>query len=125
MMLQNPIRNPEIIDYVLTLHHQLLYISLSVSLSLMARMSDALLLGRVVGDVVDPFCPSVKMTITYNSMRQVYNGHELFPSAVTHRPKVEVDGGDLRSFFTLVTKIKTSFLSYFCCDHLGFLSSVG
>ncbi|KAF2321626.1 hypothetical protein GH714_000728 [Hevea brasiliensis] len=33
------------------------------------------------------------MTVTYNCNKQVYNGHELFPSAVTQKPKVEVQGG--------------------------------
>lgn len=69
----------------------------------MAKMSDALVLGRVVGEVIDYFTPSVKMTVTYNSIKQqVYNGHEMFPSQVTQKPKVEVLGGDMRSFFTLV-----------------------
>ncbi|CAL1367141.1 unnamed protein product [Linum trigynum] len=65
--------------------------------------ADPLLVGRVIGDVIDSFNPSVKMKVTYNSTKlQVFNGHELFPSAVTLKPKVEVLGGDLRSFFTLV-----------------------
>lgn len=69
----------------------------------MAKMPDALVLGRVVGEVIDYFTPSVKMTVTYNSIKQqVYNGHEMFPSQVTEKPKVEVLGGDMRSFFTLV-----------------------
>lgn len=69
----------------------------------MAKMSDALVLGRVVGEVIDYFTPSVKMTVTYHSIKQqVYNGHEMFPSQVTEKPKVEVLGGDMRSFFTLV-----------------------
>ncbi|KAF5937629.1 hypothetical protein HYC85_025135 [Camellia sinensis] len=75
-------------------------IPLSVS-SLMARNSDPLVVGRVIGDVVDTFCPSVKMSVTYNN-RQVFNGHELFPSSVTTKPRVEVEGGDMRSFFTLI-----------------------
>ncbi|KAL2453687.1 Protein CENTRORADIALIS-like [Abeliophyllum distichum] len=29
-------------------------------------------------------------------------GHELFPSIVTFKPRVEVNGGDMRSFFTLI-----------------------
>ncbi|KAJ8534034.1 hypothetical protein K7X08_007358 [Anisodus acutangulus] len=41
------------------------------------------------------------MTVTYNN-KQVCNGQELFPSAVTARPRVEVQGADLRTFFTLV-----------------------
>lgn len=69
----------------------------------MAKTStDPLVVGRVIGDVIDYFTPVVKMTVSYNSNKQVYNGHELFPSAVTHKPKVEVQGGDMRSFFTLV-----------------------
>ncbi|XP_009339416.2 CEN-like protein 2 [Pyrus x bretschneideri] len=69
----------------------------------MATMSsDPLVVGRVIGDVVDYFSSSVRMTITYNSNKVVYNGHELFPSSVTIKPKAEVHGGDLRSFFTLV-----------------------
>ncbi|CAN6692139.1 unnamed protein product [Malus baccata var. baccata] len=71
----------------------------------MAMMSsDPLVVGRVIGDVVDYFSPSVRMTVTYNSNKKVYNGHELFPSSVTIKPKVEVHGGDLRSFFTLKIK---------------------
>ncbi|KAK7345353.1 hypothetical protein VNO77_15956 [Canavalia gladiata] len=67
----------------------------------MARMpTDPLIVGRVIGDVVDSFIPTIKMTVTYNK-KQVYNGHELFPSTVTIRPKVEI-GGDMRSFFTLI-----------------------
>ncbi|KAL2557401.1 Protein CENTRORADIALIS-like [Forsythia ovata] len=42
------------------------------------------------------------MSVTYNSNKHVYNGHELFPSIVTFKPRVEVHGGDMRSFFTLI-----------------------
>jgi len=68
----------------------------------MARVStDPLVIGRVIGDVLDSFTPNIKMTVTY-SKKQVYNGHELFPSTVTTRPRVDIGGGDMRSFFTLV-----------------------
>lgn len=75
----------------------------------MAKYSgDPLVIGRVVGDVVDYFTPSVKMSVTYTNSstntKQVFNGHEFFPSFVTSKPKVEVLGGDMRSFFTLVIK---------------------
>lgn len=70
--------------------------------SFMARMLEPLVVSRVVGDVLDFFTPSVKMSVTYNSNKQVCNGHELFPSAVTTKPRVEVHEGDLRTFFTLV-----------------------
>ncbi|KAK3408197.1 protein CENTRORADIALIS-like [Eucalyptus grandis] len=69
----------------------------------MAKVSsNPLVVGRIIGDVTDSFSASVKMTVTYNSNKQVFNGHELFPSWVTAKPKVEVHGGDMRSFFTLV-----------------------
>ncbi|KAE8711467.1 Protein CENTRORADIALIS-like [Hibiscus syriacus] len=68
----------------------------------MAKLSDPLVVGGVIGDVIDAISPSVKMTVTFNSNRQVYNGHEFFPSSVINKPKVEVHGGNMRSFFTLV-----------------------
>ncbi|CAN6439860.1 unnamed protein product [Victoria cruziana] len=42
------------------------------------------------------------MSVVYNSNKQVCNGHEFMPSAVVFKPKVGVNGGDLRSFFTLI-----------------------
>nr|ADO64261.1 KSN [Rosa chinensis var. spontanea] len=67
----------------------------------MARISEPLVVGRVIGDVLDYFTPNTKMIVTY-STKLVFNGHELFPSAVTAKPRVEIQGGDMRSFFTLV-----------------------
>ncbi|XP_068663498.1 CEN-like protein 2 [Aristolochia californica] len=67
----------------------------------MARILEPLTIGRVIGDVLDSFHSSVKMTVFYNS-KQVCNGHELYPSFLTSKPRVEVNGGDMRSFFTLV-----------------------
>ncbi|KZV52580.1 hypothetical protein F511_30968 [Dorcoceras hygrometricum] len=65
--------------------------------------SDPLVLSRVIGDVVDHFSTTVKMSVTYKSGKQVlYNGYEHLPSTVASKPRVEVHGGDLRSFFTLI-----------------------
>ncbi|KAK4492263.1 hypothetical protein RD792_003066 [Penstemon davidsonii] len=67
--------------------------------------TDPLTIGRVIGDVVDNFSTSMKMSVTYNinnSIKHVYNGHELFPSKLTSKPRVEVLGEDMRSFFTLI-----------------------
>ncbi|KAL6566943.1 CEN-like protein 2 [Orobanche minor] len=61
-----------------------------------------LVVGRVIGDVVDNFSTTVKMCVTYKSNKRVYNGHELLPSCVTSKPRLEVHGGDMRSFFTLI-----------------------
>ncbi|XP_042464554.1 CEN-like protein 2 isoform X1 [Zingiber officinale] len=68
----------------------------------MARLSDPLVVGRVIGEVIDTFNPIMKMIVTYNCNKLVCNGHELYPSAVVSKPRVEVQGGDMRSFFTLV-----------------------
>ena len=65
----------------------------------MARMPlEPLIVGRVIGEVLDSFTTSTKMIVSYNK-NQVYNGHELFPSTVNTKPKVEIKGGDMRSFF--------------------------
>ncbi|KAL6899836.1 hypothetical protein ACP4OV_006494 [Aristida adscensionis] len=68
----------------------------------MSRVLEPLVVGKVIGEVLDNFNPTVKMTVTYSANKQVFNGHEFFPSAVAPKPRVEVQGGDLRSFFTLV-----------------------
>jgi len=70
----------------------------------MSRALEPLIVGKVIGEVLDHFNPTVKMMVTYNSNKQVFNGHEFFPSAVANKPRVEVQGGDLRSLFTLVRR---------------------
>ena len=69
----------------------------------MSRSVESLVVGRVIGEVLDFFSPCVNMVVTYNSNKLVFNGHEIYPSAVVSKPRVEVQGGDLRSFFTLVS----------------------
>ncbi|KAJ8752902.1 hypothetical protein K2173_008637 [Erythroxylum novogranatense] len=68
----------------------------------MSRIIEPLTVGRVVGDVVDVFTPSVKMNVIYNSNKQVCNGHELMPSVITSRPRVEIGGEDMRAAYTLI-----------------------
>nr|ANS56340.1 FT-like protein [Ginkgo biloba] len=67
----------------------------------MARFREPLVVGRVVGDVIDMFTPTVSLTVTYSS-RQVNNGCEIKPSALLVSPRVAVGGEDLRTFFTLI-----------------------
>ncbi|URE42284.1 Cen-like protein [Musa troglodytarum] len=64
---------------------------------------EPLVVGRVIGEVLDSFRPSVRILVTYSSNKLVFNGHEFYPSTVTSRPRVEVQGGDMRSFFTLMS----------------------
>lgn len=77
----------------------------------MARIVDPLVVGRVIGDVLDSFSPTITMFVSYNN-RQVCNGHELLPSTVSFRPRVEIQGGDMRTFFTLVSSILLLFLDF-------------
>ena len=62
---------------------------------------DSLVLGRVIGDVVDHFSPTVALQVSYNG-RRLMNGADFRPSAVVARPRVEVGGTDLRQCYTLV-----------------------
>ncbi|KAF8380301.1 hypothetical protein HHK36_027783 [Tetracentron sinense] len=68
----------------------------------MSRLMEPLAVGRVIGEVVDSFTPSVKMSVTYNSYTQVCNGHELLPSVITSRPRVQIGGDDMRDAYTLI-----------------------
>nr|GMC96331.1 CEN-like protein 1 [Ipomoea batatas] len=68
----------------------------------MSRVLEPLTVGRVIGEVVDNFTPSVRMTVTYNSNRQVFNGHELMPALIAAKPRVEIGGDDLRAAYTLI-----------------------
>lgn len=62
----------------------------------------SLAIGRVIGDVIDQFTPSVTMDITYNSHYTVVNGHELKPNIITSKPHVQIGGVDMRSSYTIV-----------------------
>ncbi|CAL9207197.1 unnamed protein product, partial [Musa hybrid cultivar] len=68
----------------------------------MTRMLNPLTVGRVIGDVLDSFNPSVKLEVVYGPNKRVYNGHEFMPSAVCAKPRVEIGGDDMRSFYTLI-----------------------
>lgn len=62
---------------------------------------DPLVVGRIVGDVLDPFVRITNLSVSYGA-RIVSNGCELKPSMVTQQPRVVVGGNDMRTFYTLV-----------------------
>uniref|UniRef100_A0A0D9V5M0 Uncharacterized protein n=1 Tax=Leersia perrieri TaxID=77586 RepID=A0A0D9V5M0_9ORYZ len=62
---------------------------------------EPLVLAHVIQDVLDPFIPTMPLRITYNN-RLIMSGAELKPSAIMHKPRVDVGGTDLRVFYTLV-----------------------
>ncbi|XP_065865590.1 protein FLOWERINGUS T-like [Euphorbia lathyris] len=59
-----------------------------------------LVVGRVIGDILDPFTASIPLTIHYN--KEINNSCEIKPSQVSIRPRVDIGGDDLRNFYTLV-----------------------
>ncbi|KAF5200881.1 Brother of ft and tfl [Thalictrum thalictroides] len=67
----------------------------------MPRERDPLVVGRVVGDVLDPFQRSLELRVFYGN-REVNNGCELKPSVIVSQPRVEIGGNDLRTFYTLI-----------------------
>ncbi|CAK8542803.1 unnamed protein product [Lathyrus sativus] len=60
-----------------------------------------LVVGRVIGDVLDPFESSIPLQITYGN-RNVSNGCELKPSQVANQPRVSIGGDDPMIYYTLV-----------------------
>ncbi|KAG6516316.1 protein HEADING DATE 3A-like [Zingiber officinale] len=67
----------------------------------MSRARDSLVVGRVIGDVLEPFVKRVSLRINYAG-KEITNGREFKPSEVVNQPRVEVGGNDLRTFYTLV-----------------------
>jgi protein FLOWERING LOCUS T len=68
----------------------------------MPKDREPLSVGRVIGDVLDPFTRSISLRVNYNS-REVNNGCEFKPSHVVNQPRVDIGGEDLRTFYTLVS----------------------
>ncbi|KAK4480812.1 hypothetical protein RD792_011663 [Penstemon davidsonii] len=60
-----------------------------------------LVIGRVIGDVVNQFTGSTSLRVTYGR-RTVTNGCDMRPSQVLDQPRVEIGGDDFRTFYTLV-----------------------
>ncbi|KAI3459109.1 hypothetical protein Pfo_015772 [Paulownia fortunei] len=67
----------------------------------MPRDRNPLVVGGVIGDVLDPFTRSIGLRVIYNN-REVNNGSDFRPSQVNNQPRVEVGGEDFRIFYTLV-----------------------
>ncbi|XP_027351484.1 protein HEADING DATE 3A-like [Abrus precatorius] len=64
--------------------------------------TDPLVVGRVIGDVLEPFTNSVSMRVVYNNNPEVINCCEFKSSEIVNQPRVEVGGDDLRTFYTLI-----------------------
>ncbi|KAK9278945.1 hypothetical protein L1049_028527 [Liquidambar formosana] len=68
----------------------------------MAASVDPLVVGRVIGDVVDMFVPSVNMSVYYGS-KHVTNGCDIKPSIAANPPKVNISGHSYELYTLVMT----------------------
>ncbi|XP_061359480.1 protein VERNALIZATION 3-like [Gastrolobium bilobum] len=68
----------------------------------MPRSMDPLLLGRIIGDILDPFTSSIPLRVVYNNNSEVINCCEFKPSQIVNKPRVDIGGDDLRTLYTLI-----------------------
>ncbi|KAL8456774.1 hypothetical protein ACS0TY_034863 [Phlomoides rotata] len=61
---------------------------------------DPFIVGRVIGDVIDVFVPTVSMSVSYGS-KHVNNGCDIKPSMASAPPKVTITG-NADELYTLV-----------------------
>lgn len=72
-------------------------------ISYMARSVDPLIVGRVIGDVIDMFVPVTEFSIRYAN-KQVANGCHIKPSASADKPRVQISTSSYPSdLYTLVS----------------------
>jgi len=63
----------------------------------------------VIGDVLNPFTNSVSLSALVNN-RDISNGCLMKPSQLVNRPRVNVGGDDLRTFYTMVSIVINLFM---------------
>ncbi|KAM3368242.1 hypothetical protein ACQJBY_016655 [Aegilops geniculata] len=62
---------------------------------------EALAIGHVVGDILDPFVKAASLKVMYNG-KELTNGSELKPSQVATELRIDIAGRDMRNLYTLV-----------------------
>ncbi|XP_073126943.1 protein MOTHER of FT and TFL1-like [Henckelia pumila] len=62
---------------------------------------DPLVMGRVIGDVVDMFVPTAELVVRYGAATQISNGCEIKPSMGAERPTVHINGSS-DNYYSLV-----------------------
>uniref|UniRef100_A0ACD5X1W9 Uncharacterized protein n=1 Tax=Avena sativa TaxID=4498 RepID=A0ACD5X1W9_AVESA len=70
-------------------------------MSMINMSRDPLVVGHIVGDIVDPFMTTASLRIFFNN-KEMTNGSELKPSQVFNVPRVYIGGRDMRNMYTLV-----------------------
>lgn len=72
---------------------------------------DPLIVGRVIGDVIDLFTPSVSMSV-YFGAKHITNGCEIKPSISIMPPKVTISG-HTNELYTLVILLNYSYFALY------------
>ncbi|KGN64620.1 protein MOTHER of FT and TFL1 [Cucumis sativus] len=67
----------------------------------MVRSVDSLVVGRVIGDVLDMFTPAADVSVSYGS-KHVANGGEIKPFVAADRPTVLIQAPVSNQLYTLV-----------------------
>ncbi|XP_015065328.1 protein MOTHER of FT and TFL1-like [Solanum pennellii] len=68
-----------------------------------ARSVDPLVVGKVIGDVLDMFVPVVDFTVEYASKQISNNGVEIKPAEAAQKPRVHIKGSlHSNNLYTLV-----------------------
>ncbi|KAL7130164.1 hypothetical protein ABFS83_13G115100 [Erythranthe nasuta] len=62
---------------------------------------DPLVVGKVIGDVLDMFVPAAELAVHYGG-EEIGNGSEMKPSSAAQRPKVQIKGAISPNYYTLV-----------------------
>lgn len=75
----------------------------------MARTIEPLIVGKVIGEVLDMFTPAINFTVHYGS-KQVANGCDIKPSMAVDRPKVQILGPRVST--NLYTLVCSSFIFF-------------
>ena len=84
----------------------------------MARSIEPLIVGKVIGDVLDMFTPAANFTVHYGS-RQIANGCEIKPSLAVDRPNVQILGPRVSTnLYTLVRKFIDIYLLKICMFYI-------
>ncbi|KAM7525156.1 hypothetical protein LguiA_015058 [Lonicera macranthoides] len=75
--------------------------------------TEPLIVGNVIGDVVDMFTPAVDLSVSFVP-KQVDNGCEIKPSAATNGPKIHASGP--RASTSLYTLAVSWWTVVVCCS---------
>lgn len=79
----------------------------------MVRSVDSLVVGRVIGDVLDMFTPAADVSVSYGS-KHVANGGEIKPFVAADRPTVLIQAPVSNQLYTLVLNFLSLCLLGFC-----------